>query len=152
VNLWLVAFPGMAETYFPAFWKLLEKNAYIDGTNYQLAANYMPTVVYLLVIGGILVSLAAVCESGLELLSQVILLALGLATRMVMGFSPTIYVSQERTFFFLYMALGVSAVALALRNLPLLREKKRCYGMFQTFGVLLLIFSVVMNLTKIGAA
>lgn len=152
INLWLVALPDMAETYFPSFWELMKENEFINGTNYHLGANYIPTVVYLLLIGCMMLSLTAICESYFELFAQIIFLALGLATRLVMGFTPTIYVSQERTFFYLYMILGVSAVYLILQNLVLFQEKKKLYDTMKVVGAVMMVFGILVNLTEIGAA
>lgn len=151
LNVWFVAFPGMLEEYFPTLAKLLDKNAFINGSNYHIAANYIPTVLYLLLIGCMLVSLVTVCESYFELFAQTILLALGLATRLIMGFTPTIYVSQERTFFYLYMVLGVSAVYLILGNHKLLQEKKNSYEMWKLAGACLMVVGVIVNLVEIGS-
>lgn len=148
--LCMVGFSGMLETYFPEFFKLMEDNTLIRGNNYQLAANYLPTFLYLAVTGCMLMSIVAVCESWLELLGQGILLALGLASRVIMGFTPTIYVSQERTFLYLYIILGVSGIWLALKNNRLLQEHTRVYETVKLSFFLLAIAGVIVNFSKIG--
>lgn len=141
----------MVENCFPTLAELMEKNAFINGSNYQVAANYIPTVLYLLIIGCMLLSCVVVCESWFELTGQGLLLALALATRVIMGFTPTIYVSQERTFFFLYMLLGVSGVYLVLSNLKLLREKEKVFKGLKLAGAFLMVLGVILNLVEIGA-
>lgn len=152
MNVCMLTLPGMLENYFPEFYKIMEKNAFIDGTNYHLAANYLPMIIYLVLIGCMLLALTAVCESYLELFAQAALLALGLATRLVMGFTPTIYVSQERTFFFLYMVLGISAAWLLLRSLPMLQRSRKLYDSLKLAGILLTVFGLLFNLAVVGAA
>lgn len=98
-----------------------------------------------------LLSLVAVCKSYFELLSQAVLLLLGLATRAVMGFTPTIYVSQERTYLFLYMALGISAVYLVSNHLRGLQEKKAVWEALEVTGALAVIVGVILDLVEIGA-
>lgn len=151
LNLWLVAFPDMLETNFPSFASVMEKNAFINGTNYHIAKNYIPTILYLLIIGCMLLSLVAVCETYLELLGQGILMGLALATRLIMGFTPTIYVSQERTFFYLYMLMGISAVYLVLANQNLLKEKQKLYEGLRVGGAFLVVAGVIVNLVEIGS-
>ncbi len=136
---------------FPTFFKLMDKSGFICGSNYHIMANYIPTFLYLCVIGCMLLSLTAVCTSYFELLSQALLLALGLSTRVVMGFTPTIYVSQERTFLFLYMILGVSAVYLVQNNIGLLREQKRACHTLKLAGILLAVTGIILNLAEIGS-
>lgn len=150
LNLLLLGFGGMLETHFPSFFRQMEKGAFIDGKNYHLAANYIPTVLYLAVVGCVLLSLTVVCETYGELLLQILLVALGLATRVVMGFTPTIYVSQERTFLYLYMLLGVSAVFLLLKNRTLFQTHARVYEGMRLAGAFLAAACVILNLTEIG--
>ena len=146
-----MAFLGtMLSEQFPAFYQRMDSVNFIRGNNYQIAANYLPTALYLAVIGCMLLSLVMVCESWAELFGQSILLALGLATRVVMGFTPTIYVSQERTFFFLYMILLVSAGYLILHNIGRLRDMKS-YETLKLAGLLLAALGVVLNLAEIGS-
>lgn len=151
LSVWLSWFGTAVKADFPAFYKLMNKSSFIRGNNYHIMANYIPTVLYLCIIGCMLLSLTAVCTSYFELLSQTLLLALGLATRVVMGFTPTIYVSQERTFLFLYMILGISAVYLVQNNLPLLQEQKKACHTLKLAGILLTVTSVILNLAEIGS-
>lgn len=149
-NVLLVFFPGTMENYFPTLSKLMKKNAYINGTNYQLTKNYVPMLLYLLIIGCILSSLIVICQTWAELAAQTIFLALGLATRVIMGFTPTIYVSQERTFLYLYMILGISAVWLVIRNLTLLKTNGKLFGVMKTAGLCMMVFGVIMSMVEIG--
>ena len=149
-NLCMVGFPGMLETYFPEFFKLMKNGILIRGNNYQIAANYLPTVLYLVLVGCMLMSVIMICESYFELLGQGILLALGLASRVIMGFTPTIYVSQERTFFYLYIILGISGICLILKNNRLLQEHAKVYETVKLSFFLLVAAGVVVNLSEIG--
>lgn len=149
-NIWLVFFGNMAKRYQPSFYKIMGKKEFIRGDNYQFAVNYLPTVLYLTVIGCMLLSLTAVCTTLFELFAQILLLALGLATRVIMGFTPTIYVSQERTFLYLYMILGISGIFLMTQHFSLIRDKKS-YEMLKLAGTLLAVAGLFFNLAEIGA-
>ncbi len=150
-NLCMVGFWNVLENYFPEFFKLMKNNPLIRGNNYQIAANYLPTVLYLALIGCMLISVTVVCESVFELFGQGILLALSLATRVIMGFTPTIYVSQERTFFYLYMLLGISGICLILKNRKLLQKHAGLYEVMKVSFFLCAIAGVIVNLSEIGS-
>ena len=151
VTVWISWFPNAVKANFPAFWKLVDKGDFICGSNYHMAANYIPVVLFLCVVGCMLLSLTAVCESLTELLAQLYLLALGLATRVVMGFTPTIYVSQERTFLFLYMILGISAAYLVVNHQKTLKENRNIWQTMKAAGVTLAVLGVLLDLAEIGS-
>lgn len=150
LNVILVFFRDTLEVYLPTFSKLMEKSAFITGRNYYLAANYLPTVIYFAIVGCMLVSLVVVCDSIFELFGQGLLLALALATRVIMGFTPTIYVSQERTFLYLYVLLGISGVWLVLQNQQLLKDGKVYRGL-KVAGACMLVFGVILALAEVGS-
>lgn len=151
VNVTLTFFQGMLEKYMPSFWKLFGKNDYVCGNNYHLGQSYTLMLLYLLVLGSVLVSLVVVCESWAELIAQCYILVLGLATRVIMGFTPTLYVSKERTYLFFYMILGVSATWLMVDNIAMLRSKKRVLETIQLLGCIVVLFSVIFNLIQTGS-
>lgn len=148
-NITLVFFRDTLEAYLPTFSKLMEKSAFITGRNYQLAANYLPTILYFLLVGCMLVSIVLICDTYFELLAQGILLALAMATRVIMGFTPTIYVSQERTFLYLYILLGVSGAWLVLQHEKELEDSKM-YRAMKIAGVCLMVFGVILALAEVG--
>lgn len=149
-NVVLVGFCSELKIYFPKFFKLMKKSKPIGGSNYHMAANYVPVFLYLLLIGCVILSLIAVCRTYFELFSQMILLAAALATRVVMGFTPTIYVSQERTFLYLYMMLGISGTFLLTEHAGILEEKKKARAL-KLAGILLSAACLVMNIVEIGS-
>lgn len=150
INVMCVFFRDMLKRQFPIFEKQLKESAYIDGRNYYKAENYIMTIVAFLIIGCLLVSVIVICDSVFELVSQLVLLALALATRVIMGFTPTIYVSQERTFLFLYVLLGISAAWFAVENEELLKKNEKQYSALKTAGVCLAVWSVLMALVEVG--
>lgn len=150
ITVWFTVFFDVIEDKYPSLANLLEKNAFIDGRNYHFAANYIPTIIYLVLIGCMLLSMTVVCGSYFELFGQGILLGLALATRVIMGFTPTIYVSQERTFFYLYMLLGISGVYLLIQNLDLLQSKKKAFEGLKISGAFIVVLGVLVNLAEVG--
>ncbi len=150
VNGVLVFFQGTLEKYVPSFWELFKENAYPNGTNYHLGESYILMVLYLFVLGSVLPSLVVVCDTWAELIAQCYLLVLGLATRVVMGFTPTIYVSKERTYLFFYMILGISATWLVVNNIAMLREKRKALEALQLVGTCFILFCVIFGLIQTG--
>lgn len=150
LNAGMVGFPYALKTYFPKFFKLMKKSEPIGGNNYHMAANYVPAFLYLLLIGCIVLSLIVVCKTYFELSGQTLLLALALATRVVMGFTPTIYVSQERTFLYLYMMLGISGTFLLTEHAGILAKKHGARAL-KLAGILLAAACLVINIVEIGS-
>jgi len=150
VNIVFVFFGGMLQEYLPEFWQLLQENAYVNESNYQMGSSYVIMLVYLIVLGCVLVSMVVVCENWIELLAQCFILVLGLATRVIIGFTPTIYVSQERTFLFFYMILGASATWLVVSNIALLRSKRKVLEAMQLAGMCCVLFCVLFGLMYTG--
>jgi hypothetical protein len=92
--------------YFPAFGKMFGSSVgRIDGIDYYNPSSYLPFILFIL----IAVSIFLAFMNGFETLHQGVFLCVvflaGLLTRVVMGFSPTLYGSGNRTFFFLDLAM-----------------------------------------------
>ena len=151
VTVLLTFFGSAVKQNYPTFYALLTKNQFITGANYHKPCNYVPLLLQLLIVGCIMIAMIAVCDSFSDLFVQLYFLALALATRVIMGFTPTIYVSKERTFFFLYMMLLVHGIWLLLRNEELLKEHKTCRNVGKVMGLCLVIFNIVMSVVEIGS-
>lgn len=76
----------------------------IDASNYFNLSLYVPIIIYILLIACIMLSIFVLYDLTLDFLINIIVLGIGLATRIIMGFSPTLYASSNRTFIYLYMA------------------------------------------------
>lgn len=150
LNVCMVAFYGMLKIYFPKFFTLMKKSDPVHGGNYHLPENYAPAFLYLVTIGCVLLSLTAVCSTYFELFGQIAFAALALATRVVMGFTPTIFVSQERTYFYLYMILGMCGTYLLAGHEGLFKGSGKRSEAVRLAGMLLTAFCIVINLIETG--
>lgn len=75
--------------------------------------NYISLIVFLtFFIIIITISIMIVSESHLSFLIVMAMLALGCGSRIMMGFSPTIFASGERTFYFTYIFIIMSSIYL----------------------------------------
>lgn len=77
-------------------------------------ASYTPAIVpdifFLLVCLCVLYGLCVIFKQKWDVISAVAILILGLGTRVMMGFSPTVWASGYRTFFILILALIIVAI------------------------------------------
>lgn len=134
------------ENAFEQNWTILagvmDKNEIVDGSNYQLASSYLPLLLYCLVFLCILVSIAFISTSWTELLAYGALLGIGLASRVVMGFTPTIYVSQERTFLYMYMTIIAVMIAVVERNRSILQQNEKVMQTLKIGTACMLVFAL----------
>jgi len=79
-----------------------------------------------------------------ETVAVLFILATGFVSRVLMGFSPTVYVSSYRTFIYMYFSLIICQIILLNKQLPQLREKKIFIHLF----MVICAFSYILNLFK----
>ncbi len=78
--------------------------------NYTERFSYLPLIWIGVVIGCLLVTFYLVFENRWKALAMCVIFLIGYASRVVLGFSPTVWASSYRTYLFLYMAVIVLAV------------------------------------------
>lgn len=78
--------------------------------NYTKWYRYLPLIGIGLIIGCLLVTFYLVYEKSWKTLIMCVIFLAGYASRVVLGFSPTVWASSYRTYLFLYMAVIVAAV------------------------------------------
>ena len=105
------------KAYFPDYMYILDvysDAARVDPTNYNSPSGYIPFILYMTVVTAVLCSIVWICIPDSDVTSDVpsldriadvretwvllYVIILGFAVRGVMGFSPTIYASSQRTF------------------------------------------------------
>lgn len=140
----LLTFFGDAfERNFVKLSSLFNLNEIVNGSNYQLAYSYLPLLVYALVLLCVLVSVSMISTSWTEFLGYVCLLGIGFASRVIMGFTPTIFVSQERTFLYLYVAIIAAIVFMVQRNITVLLAHKNIAETLKIATACILVLSIV---------
>ncbi len=93
----------------------LPKTGGVDGPTAWLQCG-----MYLLTAAAVVAAVCALNGKSLELLLQLTILGAGFLSRVIIGFSPTVYASGERTAIFAAMALLI----LAMRNMQLCLQKR----------------------------
>jgi len=75
--------------------------------DYTVLENYLPIILHLLLVGLICISLYLIFENTRKTILVIAIFLLGVFSRLIMGFSPTLLASNTRTFLFLYAAMAV---------------------------------------------
>lgn len=105
----------------------------IDASTYAKWYYYVPMAVSFIIVGIILLEIFWAFNTEKSGLIIFLTFSAGLCTRLIMGFSPTLYGSSFRTFIFLYLALGI-CIAILLDQLLLKKQKwKFILGLGVTF-------------------
>lgn len=78
--------------------------------NYTKWASYLPLLMICILVGCVLVTCYLVYEKSRKAFAMGMIFLIGYASRVVLGFSPTVWASSYRTYLFLYMAVIVLAV------------------------------------------
>jgi len=126
-NMWhhFISIIPLGIIFTHCFSEFTEKNNYlrqlslsalpIDASNYFTHYLYVPLFIYVLLIGSILLSMLVIYDLTFDMLLNTFVLGVGLATRIIMGFSPTLYASNTRTLLFLYMAFIFCTIFMVYR-------------------------------------
>ncbi len=138
----LTFFPNVFETQFPQFAGILDKNELINGYNYVWGYSYLPFILYAFITLCILLCIVWIAKSWEEFFVYFCLLAIGLASRVIMGFSPTIFVSGERTFLCLYMMIVVAIAAVIENNREELVKHPKLAQAMELGGACILLVSL----------
>lgn len=100
-----VLFPGLEK------WKTaLTSYGTITVENYTERFRYLPLIGICFIIGCILLTFYLIYENSWKTCAMCVIFLIGYASRVVLGFSPTVWASSYRTYLFLYMAVIVLAV------------------------------------------
>lgn len=106
---------------------------YIDASTYTKWQFYVPLVVSLVISGLVLLQILWAFGTETRGIIFFLIFAAGFCSRIIMGFSPTLYGAHYRTFIFLYLALGI-CIAIMLDELFIKKERvKAMIGFLVTF-------------------
>lgn len=77
----------------------------IDAGNFYNLTAYIPIILYLIVIGTFLITLYLIFKNTYKTILCIVIFGIGLCTRMVLGFSPTVFESSYRPDTFMVFAI-----------------------------------------------
>lgn len=84
---------------------------YITAENYDKIASYIPTMIILLTIFALMISIYLIFGNTMKSIVLIIIGVGGILTRVIMGFSPTLYSSSTRTYIILYFVILIYALS-----------------------------------------
>lgn len=136
--------------YFPVYNNTFDSITKVDAANYNKGNLYAPFITYIL-----LLSIIAFCminaikniKSGIK---YTIILAAGIITRVIMGFSPTLYVSSNRTFIFLDFTIIFLTVYMYSECVQEIKMNKNLYMLLKYSFVCIVGISIIGNLMAIN--
>lgn len=115
----------------------LEKENRLTMESYMNAAPYLRLAIYIAVWFALFLELILLAGGYFECGCLCLLLLVGLGTRLMMGFSPTLYISGDRTFLYLCFTMIALSLYLINRLRSLFSEKpKLSLALLCVFGIL----------------
>ncbi|WP_026499112.1 hypothetical protein [Butyrivibrio sp. WCD2001] len=93
-------FAAVSNLFIPAINSLFDYAGKITNTNYRFASSYLTFVLSTIIIAGTLITIMVIFNDYSRALLLSIIFIGGLSTRLILGFSPSLYASGYRTFFF----------------------------------------------------
>jgi len=87
-----------------------KSSAIITVYNFANKSSYIPIFVWILLCGCIMLSIYMIFKNSIMSLLVNVIFVVGLASRMIMSFSPTLYASSTRTFIFMYFSMIICGV------------------------------------------
>lgn len=121
------------ERSFPQMMWMLNGNL-VDANNCEYFYSYIPLLIYIWIICILVISICMVFDDKKERWLNIFILGAGFASRITMGFSPTLFASAERTFIFAYFSLIISIFwlykNLKEKNLQIFLHKIMIMGVF----------------------
>jgi len=138
--IWFIFMPIRALSKFNSFAADIIKIGYIESIPSEtLWLSFALLIIFLLILYSVL---RAYDKS--EIVAVLFILATGFVSRVLMGFSPTVYASSYRTFIYVYFSLIICLIILVNKQLPQLMEKKIFIHLF----ISICAFSYMLNLFK----
>lgn len=119
--------------------------------NYTECFSYLPLIGICLMIGCVLLTFYLIYEKSWKTCAMCVIFLIGYASRVVLGFSPTVWASNYRTYLFLYMAVIVLAVFSYQEVLQVTEKCREGYGWLRKAETILYIAAVLSFISHIYA-
>lgn len=138
VSLFSKTFPIIYLAYEKLF---IEYNMEMSSYNGLWKAFHL--FLYFILIGSIIISIILILEKNYLTLTSLFILAAGFASRVALGFSPTLYASGTRTYLLLYFSFIIIILFIVNSGKIIFSEKAR-WLLYRLIGVLA-CFSIINN-------
>lgn len=129
---------------YPYFGMLCDKlelqTVILNSTNYFEPINYLPLIISFILLGSIFLNILLIFKN-IDNNIGLLIFILGLASRVAMGFSPTVFASTDRTFIFFEFALIINCIL--MWQLCLEKYKEKFDKTLSNMSVIILIVAIL---------
>jgi hypothetical protein len=147
----ITVFSTLTDTYFSSFKLMFQKAININPMNFNSPLPYITFTFFMVIMTVVVVTLL---ESGKDLKSSILMVvvfSIGLATRVIMGFSPTLYASSLRTFIFLDFSIIYCIVKLIDDNKELFVNEYKYEKYISAVGLVIILFYSLSSILVISS-
>jgi hypothetical protein len=115
----------------------------IETPTYNGLWKFIHLFLYFILIGSIIISIILILEKNYLTLISLFILAAGFASRVALGFSPTLYASGTRTYLLLYFSF-IIIILLIVNSGKIIFSEKAKWSLYRLIGILA-CFSLINN-------
>lgn len=138
--------------FYPEFTSLFDlflDKKYVDATNYNSLAVYIPFIIFMLVAVALLMTIINLFEDEKKAFLACAVIVSGIMSRLTLGFSPTVFASGKRTFIFLDFAIIYVLVYLYEEHCNRMQERTGIVTFLRVSVLLATIVAVTANVVAV---
>lgn len=138
--------------FYPEFTSLFDlflDKKYVDATNYNSLAVYIPFIIFMLVAVALLMTIIDLFENEKKAFFACAVIVSGIMSRLTLGFSPTVFASGKRTFIFLDFAIIYVLVYLYEEHCDRMQERAGIVTFLRVSVLLATIVAVTANVVAV---
>lgn len=119
----------------------------LNADNFYNPLSYIPLILYMLILGTFVISLYLIFKHTYKSVLSILIFIIGLGTRLIMGFSPSVFVSSYRPD--LFMAFGLVVIGFLVFNeiKNKSENRKECFKVILWVSILSYILNVIHAIT-----
>ncbi len=123
----------------------------LSGSNFILPANYVVPIYQGILLTVLFVEIAILADSYTEWIFGSVVLGMGFASRMVLGFSPSIYSSAARTLIYLHFSLLFLGLYFLVKNYGILEQHEKIKKVVSTLFGMAVVIAVLNSMGYIAS-
>ena len=149
--LLMTFFSSFTDAYLSSYKSMFQKTININPLNFN---SPLPYIAFIFFVTIMTISVIALLNCGKDLKSSILMVVVftvGFATRVIMGFSPTLYASSLRTFIFLDFSMIFCIIKLIDDNKELFVYEYKCEKYISAIGLVIIVFYSLNSILAISA-
>ena len=149
--LLMTFFSSFTDAYLSSYKSMFQKTININPLNFN---SPLPYIAFIFFVTIMTISVIALLNCGKDLKSSILMVlvfTVGFATRVIMGFSPTLYASSLRTFIFLDFSMIFCIIKLIDDNKELFVYEYKCEKYISAIGLVIIVFYSLNSILAISA-